>query len=34
MKVPAFKMILTGVGNYAYQRKDSIWVVPIGALKD
>lgn len=34
MKAPAFKMILIGVGNYAYQRKDGILIVPIGALKD
>lgn len=29
----AFLMILTG-GQNAYQRKDGIWVVPIGCLKD
>jgi len=29
----SFLMILTG-GQYAYQRKDGIWVVPIGCLKD
>ena len=34
MKSPAFKMVLTGVGKYAYQRKDGIYVVPIGCLKD
>lgn len=31
---PSFLMILTGVGEYAYRRKDGIWVVPIGCLKD
>lgn len=34
MKVPAFLMILTAVGDYAYQRKDGIYVVPVGCLKD
>ena len=34
MKSPAFLMILTGVGNYAYKRKDNIYVVPIGCLKN
>lgn len=34
MKTPAFMAILTAVGDYAYQRKDGIYVVPIGCLKD
>lgn len=34
MKSPSFMMILCGVGNYAYRRKDGIYVVPIGCLKD
>lgn len=34
MKVPAFCMVLTGVGQYAYQRDDGVFVVPIGSLKD
>ena len=34
MKMPAFKMILIGVGTYAYRREDGIYVVPIGCLKD
>lgn len=34
MKAPAFKMVLTGVGDYAYRRKDGILIVPIGSLKD
>ena len=33
MKKPAFKMIIVGVGKYAYQRKDGIYIVPIGCLK-
>jgi len=34
MKKPSFKMVLTGVGSYAYKRKDGILIVPIGCLKD
>ncbi len=33
MKAPAFRLILTGVGDYAYKRTDGIYVVPIGCLK-
>jgi predicted AAA+ superfamily ATPase len=33
MKGPAFKMVLTSVGDYAYTRKDGIIVCPIGALR-
>ena len=33
MKPPAFKMVLTAVGDYAHTRKDGIVVCPIGALK-
>ncbi len=33
MKTPAFKMVITGVGKYAYRRTDGIYVVPIGCLK-
>lgn len=34
MKAPAFKMILTATGEYAYRRPDDgIYVVPIGCLK-
>jgi len=32
MKEPAFLMILTAVGAYAYRRPDGIFVVPIGCL--
>lgn len=34
MKAPAFLMVLTGIGNYAYRRKDGVHVVPIGVLKN
>ena len=34
MKAPAFKMILTATGNYAYRREDGILVVPSSCLKD
>ena len=35
MKAPSFKMVLTGIGQYAYQRpQDGVYVVPIGCLKD
>lgn len=34
MKEPAFLMVLTAVGPYAYRRKDGVFVVPIGCLKD
>ena len=34
MKSPAFKMIMTATGEYAYRRpEDGIYVVPIGCLK-
>lgn len=34
MNEPSFLMVLTGLGTYAYQRKDGVMVVPIGCLKD
>lgn len=34
MKSPSFKMVLTGTEAYAYRRKDGVYVVPIGCLKD
>ena len=34
MNKPSFLMVLTGVGDYAYRRKDGVYVVPIGSLKD
>lgn len=34
MKAPAFKMILTATGEYAYRRpEDGIYVIPLGCLK-
>lgn len=34
MKHPAFLMVLTATGDYAYKRSDGIFVVPIGCLRD
>lgn len=34
MKNPAFLMVLTAVGSFAYRREDGVWVVPVGCLKD
>lgn len=34
MQTPSFLMVLTAVGTMAYQRKDGVWVVPIGCLKE
>lgn len=34
MKTPSFMMVLIGIGSYAYQREDGVWVVPISCLKD
>lgn len=34
MSSPAFMMVLTAVGNFAYQRDDGVYVVPITSLKD
>ncbi len=33
MKAPSFLMVLTGTSKYAFQRKDGVYVVPIGCLK-
>ena len=33
-KGPAFKMVLIGVGHYAYTRQDGVYVVPITCLKN
>lgn len=33
MKSPSFMMVLTGIGDYAYLRKDGVIVVPVGSLK-
>ena len=34
MKAPAFLLVLTAVGDYAYRREDGVYVVPIGCLRD
>ena len=34
MQTPSFLMVLTGVGKYAYQREDGVYVIPIGCLKN
>ena len=34
MKSPSFLMVLTAVGDYAYRRKDGVYVVPVGCLRD
>lgn len=34
MNEPSFMMVLTAVGNFAFQRKDDVYIVPIGFLKD
>lgn len=34
MKQPAFLMVLTATGKYAYRREDGVYVVPIGCLRD
>ena len=33
MKSPSFMMVLTGIGDFPYQRDDGVFVVPIGCLK-
>ena len=34
MPLPSFMAVIVGVGKYAYQRKDGVYVIPIGCLKD
>ncbi|MCD8192591.1 MAG: DUF4143 domain-containing protein [Oscillospiraceae bacterium] len=34
MQAPSFLMVLTGAGDYAYCRRDGVYVVPIGCLKN
>lgn len=34
MKEPSFQMVLIGIGDYAYRRRDGVYVVPIGCLRD
>jgi hypothetical protein len=33
MNAPSFLRVLTGTGDYAYQRPDGVFVVPVGCLK-
>lgn len=33
MPLPAFRMILTAVGQYAFRRSDGTYVVPVGCLR-
>lgn len=33
MKPPSFLAVLTGVGDFAYRRKDGVCVIPIGSLR-
>ncbi|MFU0521458.1 ATP-binding protein [Gardnerella swidsinskii] len=34
MNAPSFLMVLTGTGDFAYCRKDGVYVIPIGCLKN
>lgn len=34
MPAPSFMAVIIGIGKYAYQRKDGVYVIPIGCLKD
>lgn len=34
MPAPSFMAVVIAVGKYAYQRKDGVYVIPIGCLKD
>lgn len=34
MPAPSFMAVIVGVGQYAYQRKDGVYVIPIGCIKD
>lgn len=34
MPKPSFMAVIIGIGKYAYQRKDGVYVIPIGCLKD
>lgn len=34
MPAPSFMAVIIGVGKYAYQREDGVFVIPIGCLKD
>ncbi len=34
MPAPSFMAVIIGVGQYAYRRKDGVYVIPIGCLRD
>lgn len=34
MPAPSFMAVIVGVGQYAFRRKDGVYVIPIGCLKD
>ena len=34
MPAPSFAMVLTAVGEFAFRRKDGVYVVPISCLKN
>ncbi len=34
MNTPSFMMVLTGITRYAYRRRDGIYVVPVGCLRN
>lgn len=34
MPLPSFMAVIVGVGNYFFRRKDGVYVIPIGCLKD
>ena len=34
MPAPSFMAVIIGVGKYAYRRKDGVYVLPVGCLKD
>lgn len=34
MPRPSFMAVIVGVGKFAYQKNDGVFVIPIGCLKD
>ena len=34
MQRPSFMAVIVGVGKFAYQKNDGVFVIPIGCLKD
>ncbi len=34
MSAPSFMAVVIGVGQYAYRRKDGVYVIPIGCMRD